>query len=133
VRRACYVNRQIGSVWVKRAPRLAADHGATRYGDPQTWLQAVAHLDGRMLPRGSDLAMLQRADAALCGAAARADLTAAGYVARGALWRRGPVADAGPQTVRPPVYGVYTPMGSQTRRARITDGSQTRQRVPVLA
>ena len=146
VRRACYVNRQIGSAWVKRAPRLAADHGATRYGDPQTWLQAVAHLDGRMLPRGSDLAMLRRADAALCGAAARADLDAAGYVARGALWRRGPVAGpdaarSGPawlqavkaQTARPPIYGGYTPMGSQTGRVQITDGSQTRRRVPVLA
>ncbi len=65
VRRACYVNRRIGPAWVKRKPRLAADHGATRYGDPGTWLHAVHHLSGRAVARGSWTVMMQRAAAAL--------------------------------------------------------------------
>lgn len=118
VRRACYVNRQIGKVWVKRAPRLAADHGATRYGDPATWLQAVAHLAGRGAARGSDLAMLRRADAALCGAAARADLDAAGYLARGALWRRGGAGSSGSAVVW---------VTGQLQNRRRTGGTQAEQ------
>ena len=65
VRRSCYVNRRIGRVWVKRKPRLAADHSATRYGDPGTWLHAVHHLSGRAVARGSWTVMMQRAAAAL--------------------------------------------------------------------
>ena len=145
VRRACKVSmprRGAGGVltgrWLKRSPRLAADHGATRWAtDPAMWIAAAAQLAGAS-PRGSDLAMLQRADAALLDDAMSADralLDAAQLVARGALWRSIAAAAAtragaaGAQTVRPLENAQKTPIGSQTRRAGITGRSQTRQRV----
>ena len=114
VRRACYVNRQIGSAWVKRAPRLAADHGATRYGDPATWLQAVHHLAGRAAARGSWTVMMQRAAAALGGAAARGD------PAPSATPARAPVA-----AVKRAIYGE--------EHRRNTGGTQAQRRVLVVA
>ena len=145
VRRACKVSmprRGAGGVltgrWLKRSPRLAADHGATRWAtDPAMWIAAAAHLAGAS-PRGSDLAMLQRADAALLDDAMSADralLDAVQLVARGALWRSIAAAAAtsagaaGSQPVKVLQNAYKTPIGSQTRRAGITGRSQTRQRV----
>ena len=137
VRRACRVSMPLhdaGGVltgrWLRRAPRLAADHGATRYGDPATWIAAAAHLAGAAA-RGSDLVMLQRADLALLGD--RGGRSAVQLVARGALWRNyaGAVATragaAWSQAVKPLIYGVYTPI-EQTGGGVITDASQNRQR-----
>ena len=145
VRRACKVSmprRGAGGVltgrWLKRSPRLAADHGATRWAtDPAMWIAAAAHLAGAS-PRGSDLAMLRRADAALLGDAMSADralLDAVQLVARGALWRSIAAAAAtsagaaGSQPVKVLQNAYKTPIGSQTRRAGITGRSQNRQRV----
>ena len=116
VRRACYVNRQIGSAWVKRAPRLAADHGATRYGDPATWLQAVQHLAGRAAARGSYLVMMQRAAAALGGAAARGD----------------PAPSATPAPARAPVAADIRAIYAQEHRQN-TGRTQAQRRVLVVA
>ena len=149
VRRACKVSmprRGAGGVltgrWLKRSPRLAADHGATRWAtDPAMWIAAAAHLAGAS-PRGSDLAMLQRADAALLDDALSADralLDAVQLVARGALWRSiaaaaatsaaGAAGAAGSQPVKVLKNAYKTPAGSQTGRVRITGRSQNRQRV----
>ena len=133
VRRACYVNRRIGPAWVKRRPRLAADHGATRYGDPATWLQAVHHLAGRAVARGSWLVMMQRAAAALAIGEIPYHAEAISGLPKTARKRpEDPRRDA---VIALP-YAVpvsRNAAGSLRELPKNTVGSQAQRRVPVVA
>ena len=141
VRRACKVSmprRGAGGVltgrWLKRSPRLAADHGATRWAtDPVMWIAAAAQLGGASA-RGSDLLMLQRADAVLVGDPG--GKSAVQLVARGALWRtfaaEAATRAAGSQSVKVPENAYKTAKNTDGTQAG-TQAEHRRQRSRVLA